>query len=575
MMLVPAVRRLPVTMLKPAKNSYTADNQRSVVRQRGSTSAALFWLLLLVALLPLLWYLVPAVFATYYAQQAGILRERAIAWPQPRRSDSLPELRDQAAATAALDQLRAAILWQPDKADLYRRTAEIHAANSHWNAAADALGDAQRLEPNDPLAAWELALVTERLLEQVRRAPREKIVADLLSATVEAPSTFADTTYCEAGRPASCYVAFERYSQPFVAEPDGEPVQLDSLVMFPPSAVALEREIYASQPVLTFAMGLDPNLWGGSSDGATFEVWISAAGTPRQRVYQYDFPAADSVSGWIPGQVDLSAWAGQSVTLELRTTGGAAGNTTQDWLAWGDVSLTTAEAATINRVLVERRLRELWKAGRLDAGSFVARGDELLHSGAVLAADAWYQRALLVGNDLSQAVQFRARVAAAAAAGSLAGAAETVVEAPLAGAGLTIPATELRWLAGGTQAAEVDGTRLGELATPQPHVGALWWGGAAVMLLNSPVEGRYRVSARVQNTAPAPVELAIEHNLQPVREVSLDRGDWSWEVISAEVTLREGINVIGIRILNDTRDGVDHNALLEWLQIDTISGGSG
>lgn len=574
---MPVARHSHVTMLKLAKTRRTLNNGWPFVRRRRRANYAPLVCLLLVASMPIAMYCVPVLLWTYHIQRAGSLLDRALAWPEQRVADALPVLRDSDAANSALDQLHAAEQWRPDEATTNQRAAQVYAAQGKWTMAADALTDALRSRPNDPLIAWDLALMYERMLDQVRYAARENIIADLLSAPIEAPNTFINTTYCEAGRPATCYVAFERYSQPFASDPDGEATQFDSLVMFPPAAVKLEREINAGHPVLTFAMGLDPNMWSGKSDGASFEVWITPPDGVRQRVFVYDYPPAGAAKGWIPGHVDLSPWAGQTVTLELRTTGGQTGDTTDDWYTWGDVAMTTADAARINRHLVERRLRELWKSARLDTETFVARGDEQLRLGAAPAADIWYRRALLAGPQPTRAVQFRAQTAAAAHDGSTAGTMEHVVAAPAAGNRLTIPGPDLLWLSRTPAAAEVDGERLGALATPAPQIGALWWDGAAVLLVRAESGGRFRVTARSQHASPAAIELAIESNLQPVQTFSLGRGDWSWEDISADVTLHQGINVISIRIMNDGPvSGEDRNAFLELLQIDPLpAGGSG
>jgi hypothetical protein len=52
----------------------------------------------------------------------------------------------------------------------------------------------------------------------------------------------------------------------------------------------------------------------------------------------------------------------------------------------------------------------------------------------------------------------------------------------------------------------------------------------------------------------------------PLARIELARGDSSWETLSLTVELRPGIHSIDLWFLNnDTVDGTDRNASVEWL----------
>ncbi|MHB1000689.1 MAG: DUF6259 domain-containing protein [Armatimonadota bacterium] len=68
---------------------------------------------------------------------------------------------------------------------------------------------------------------------------------------------------------------------------------------------------------------------GSKSDGASFEVWVNGRSIFSRKV------APDT--GWLPVEVDLSAYVGQSVMLTLVTD--SLGSANSDWTAWADPKL--------------------------------------------------------------------------------------------------------------------------------------------------------------------------------------------------------------------------------------------
>ena len=208
------------------------------------------------------------------------------------------------------------------------------AAGGELDDAITAIERARALAPGDPLVAWESALVYKGALEAGASVPRESILPDLISGRIEAPPTSIDTTYCDWLSARSCYVALDNYEQPYAELPNGPSVRQDVLFMYPPSSASITREIFASHPALQFLLALDPNLADSRSDGATFQVWLSSGGEDARLVYERTVDRARVAQGWIPDWVDLSRWAGQTVTLTLQTTGGPQRLYADDWYAW-------------------------------------------------------------------------------------------------------------------------------------------------------------------------------------------------------------------------------------------------
>lgn len=68
----------------------------------------------------------------YHLNRAGTLMVAGIVWPEPRRSDSLPLLRDDRKARQALEHLAAASRWRPNHPYSFRLAGQVYAAQANW-----------------------------------------------------------------------------------------------------------------------------------------------------------------------------------------------------------------------------------------------------------------------------------------------------------------------------------------------------------------------------------------------------------------------------------------------------------
>ncbi len=562
-------------MSEVAMSDKSAASSGSLIRQ-GTT----FCLSCLVLILPLgiaLIAALPSMLWAYNIDRASRALEQGLVWPNPRRSDSLPQLRDDDALGRGLAHLAAAIHWRPTDAYAYRLAAQAYAAREEWLSAAQEAERASTLAPNNPLIAWERALVYEQLAEMVTSAPRENILSDLASVPINAPDQPIDTVYCRDGGPRTCYVDLDRYTQPYARMPDGTAITADVLFMHPPAGVALAKTIPAEAPALVFLMGLDPGTRNWNTDGATFQVWITpAAGRPIV-AFEHTLDRATAIRGWVPGTVDLSSWAGQIVTLELRTHGGPAGNTTNDWYAWGNVAFTTNDAAQYALQLPSEQVVRNWQALGLDNRSFVSYGDEALRLKQYNHAVIWYDRGLHLEQRASFDVLYRRAIAAINSGNEreeayLAAAQE--LDSSLEVAELTdqnasrIRGAALRWM---TPIADrtTYGTALAAHPGPNVTTGYMWWRGEATTVVRAPRQARYDLTLRVEHSSPPPIELAIGVDGQQRGMFQLARGDASQELLSLPLHLEAGLHTINIWYINDgAAAGQDRNAAIEEIIIE-------
>lgn len=92
--------------------------------------------------------------------------------------------------------------------------------------------------------------------------------------------------------------------------------------------------------VLAFAVAMAPESWLLPGDGVAFAVYVESERGAEQVFSTYIDPKHDEADrGWQSYTVDLSAYAGQTVTLIFETSTGPAGDYRYDWAGWGEPRL--------------------------------------------------------------------------------------------------------------------------------------------------------------------------------------------------------------------------------------------
>lgn len=111
------------------------------------------------------------------------------------------------------------------------------------------------------------------------------------------------------------------------------------IVMQPPFGAVLgaatfveyEVPVPATPSVLHFSAGMSD--FGTRSDGALFKVTVNGGQVWREEI---------RLGQWMPGQVDLTPWAGQTVKIRFLVHPGVAVNPVEDLCTWGDFNITSA-----------------------------------------------------------------------------------------------------------------------------------------------------------------------------------------------------------------------------------------
>jgi hypothetical protein len=294
----------------------------------------------------------------YDIERAGRLIDAGMVWPEPRRFDSLPRARDNRALDQALAYLIAAERQRPNHPHAYRLAGQIYAARGDWQRSAAVLGRARALAPNNPLLAWEASMAYEQMLKVIAGAPRAPLLSTLGAGRLDVPPGPINTAYCHDQRPETCYFRSTSFTQPYAACPGLPQVSIPVLYLHPPAKINSALSLPRDHPALSFVLGLDPAARVWNSDGATFRVWVTPQGGPPALAYERTIDGASIRRGWIPDWVNLAPWSGQAITLTLETNAGPAGDASSDWYGWGDVALTTVDAARYSALLPQIRMEQ-------------------------------------------------------------------------------------------------------------------------------------------------------------------------------------------------------------------------
>jgi hypothetical protein len=336
--------------------------------------------------------LAPTIWWAYNVEKAGALMDQGMAWPDPRLSDSLPTVTDDAALDAALGHLAAAKRWRPTHYHAYRLVGQIYLAKGDWLRAVENYHIAQALDPKQPLLGWEAGLAYEQMLAVVDGAPNTPIRDQLLAGQITVPSYDVSTPFCNERGRVSCYVAATEFAQPYAGLPGTWALRLPVLFQHPPAQVEQRFVVPADQPALRFVLGLDPGLRTAGSDGATFRIWVTPIGGSIQLIYEGTLDARTARQGWLGGWANLSPWAGQEVTLRLGTDSGPAGDATADWVGWGDLAFTTVEAARYAAAAPLANMQSAWSQAGLGRSWFEGRVAEAQRKESPERAALWALR---------------------------------------------------------------------------------------------------------------------------------------------------------------------------------------
>jgi len=199
--------------------------------------------------------------------------------------------------------------------------------------------------------------------------------------------------------------------------------------------------------------------------------------------------------------------------------------------------------------------RSAWEGVDLNVQSFSAAGDEEFEAEQYEDSVRWYERAGLMGGELSAYSKFNWSVAAILSGNRF----PTQLDPleipiyPLSGM-LQIEGSELQWFRPEDKKWNVRyGQPLSEHPSGDPDIGGIWWRGAAVAVVHSPCTANYRIQVRAihNSLSDKAGQLLFEDNLLPFATFIMSE---NWQDYDADVTLSKGYHLLGIRYVKDVGD---------------------
>ncbi len=295
-------------------------------------------------------------------------------------------------------------------------------------------------------------------------------------------------------------------------------------------------------------------------------------GTGSQEDVTYALGLLEQARDWTPSEPHVHRMLGQAYQLNNQPELAVAALERAYQLQPSSLLIQQELAAAYKAVNEIALAIEVWQGLSLTVAQMLVSGDMSLDRQQYAAAMDWYNIAAQYDPDIESALPLR-RFLVERLTGSptammwfrKAQASDQSLMMYALGDTLKMNGADLRWMR------SIDGI----FGMPLNYgiggntTGYLWWTGQAFAVILVEQAGDYQISMHVLHDDPPPVEMAIGVNGQQIRQVSLGRGDDSWETVSTSVFLTTGIHIIQVSFLNDAIvNGKDRNAVVEWIKIE-------
>ncbi len=461
--------------------------------------------------------------------------------------------------TQALAHFAAALDWEPEDAQAYRLLGRAYLAADNPEAAIPPLTRFTELRPDHPLGYWELSLAHEAIWRRWAELIYNDLAWEAPLAQIEAPNQAGELPFCRVDDLSEgCYLASG------IQEVAGREEQV--LLQRAPSRVTYQLDLPTRPAVLRVRPG--HAMTGEESSRADLDLAVlveTAEGGLQDRLYQASLPAEVALGEQV--RLDLARYVGEEVKLIFVADAGTSREGAGDWVMWVAPVVEGADAARWEPAgrAAKMAMMRAWMTGGFTAQDFLDAGEAAQTAGIYLEALGWYDRVLLLEQDLPQA--WLGKALAHQAQGEWDQAAKDFAIAfqqdPALKPQLILPSNQDQLLS--LESFEGVGN--------DPVVLTDWQGQqviaflrnytlTATILVEEVASHQVRVSA--VNSQPGPVELAVGIDGVQLEFLRFDKNDWSWEEKRVCLTLPFGFHSFSISFTNDSfvDPGSDRNALV-------------
>lgn len=334
---------------------------------------------------------VPLAFWTWHIHQAGVLMDEAVAWPEPRYSDALPQLQNPPLLTTVRGHLKQARRWRPHHFHAHRMEAVTHMAQGNWLAAEGAIEAAVADAVRNPLVQFDRVLIHEQMMDHLAAHPGQGVwqVVQDQQGTLLRPA--ADRVCAYLDRSTDCDAVNQTVPLPVKGL---DPVLVREgrlLAVLSAEPIEIEVSVPQAAPWLVFLAGVHPESSPPPPAGVRLTMAVQGEGQADWvQVSEVVLPPDSQATGWIPTQADLGRWAGTVVRLRLGAApfGPAVG--------WADLSFQSAASAAFAMRTPEQRWQQSLLAGGFRSSDLQALAQEAENRGQADRSAAWQRRADVV-----------------------------------------------------------------------------------------------------------------------------------------------------------------------------------
>lgn len=328
----------------------------------------------------------PFLFWAYHIHRAGSVMEQGLAWPETRYADSLPSWTDAQDPAKALVHLARAQHWRARHFHGYRLEARIYMALGQWLEAETAIAQARQRAPRNPLVHFDGVLI----YEQMMRALEADAGVPVWPQTVAVPDgpvvSLPDTVCIGAAEATACNFIYDDQVTLPVADLAASGLTWPAPFLGARGAQPLEFavDLPAQTTGLSFLMAAHPDVPAAAPISLSIQV-RTGTGPEFTTVSEHVLPSGHS--GWVPGQVSLAAWTGETlhVRMQADVEGGYAG--------WGQLSITDEDTSELLARTPLIRWQEALLAGNFRSSDMMALAAEAENRGDTGRSEAWQRRA--------------------------------------------------------------------------------------------------------------------------------------------------------------------------------------
>jgi tetratricopeptide (TPR) repeat protein len=209
---------------------------------------------------------------------------------------------------------------------------------------------------------------------------------------------------------------------------------------------------------------------------------------------------------------------------------------------------------------IDQLIEQHFQKAGINRIDFLQLADQALFTRDFETAARWYAAGINREQRKNPSYLFKYNLASAMIGTVLPFPLERTVEVYPLGERLIIEAEDFYWMREDPTWNLYIGDKLIDHPSTDRSVGVLWWSGSAIAVLESAEDETYRITLRVKDSDPGPIQLQLEHNFYAVEQFRLEEMNNSWKEISTTLQVPAGRHIIGIHFLEDNGD-----AVIDWV----------